>query len=823
MINFDNAKQTFQDFYSNRWTKIGLKVIGIFFGIVLVAWMAIAAYVNANKKELLQSITTQLNENLKGKLFIESMEPALIRGFPGISISLNNVVLRDSLWDKHHHDVLHAKEVYIAVNAFSILSGNPTIKDISLQNGKIYLFTDSTGYRNTDLFRKSGSESKGGGGRKRIKRIFLSSMSVIVDNQLKHSLFDFSIRKATGSIKYSNNGWSAEVSLNTLVNSLAFKTTKGSFLKNKNVIANMEVEYNDEIDLLTIPAQNITIGGDEFAVGGKFSFAEKRSEFNLEVSASSIVFKNGLSLLPERIALQLNKYDIKDPITVHASIKGKLKKGVSTAINKGGNTSIKVYTVVKNNTLTVNGESIENASFNSMYTNEAVKGNGFNDQNSIVNFYKMTGTWSGLPFRADSIKISNLKLPVIEGKFLSDFPLTNMNKVLGGETFSFSEGTAKVNLAYKAPFDREDQTERFIFGTVQISNGSATYLPRNLPFKNVQAKLDFRGRDLFLQDILVQSNSSILKMNGSIKDFSNFYYTDPQKLLLDWNITSPQINLGEFLAFLGKRKSSANTANMTTLSKQLDKMLAQGSIHMNLKVDKLLYKRFAARNINSDMTLNQAGITVKNVSLNHAGGSLHLNGNIDQSGSLNQVKMKTRIVNANVQELFKSFNNFGQNTITSQNLKGSFSANTNISATIRDNGEVVPWSIRGTVDFNLTNGALVNFDPLLRMGAFAFPKRDFSNITMRELKNNLTIQGKTVNIPRMEIGTSVLNIFLEGVYGFSEGTNISLQVPLRNPKKDEFIFDKEEREKRSTKGIVVNLHAVDGKDGKVKFKLGDGK
>ena len=812
MINFSTRKDiSYKDFFRNRWTRISLKVVGIFLAVILVAWLGVAAYVNTYKKELLQTITTQLNDSIKGTLSIESMEPALIRGFPGISISLKNVTLRDSLWEKHHHNVLKAKEVYIAVNAFSIISGNPTIKDISLHDGQIYLFTDSSGYRNTDLFRKDSSESKGVGSRKKIKRIYLSNMSVINENQLKSSLFNFSVRNAVGKINYSSHGWSADVGLNTLVNNFSFKTYKGSFLKNKNLIAKLELEYDEDKHILAIPAQNIEIGGDEFEVGGKFSFAENRSDFNLEISASEIIYKNALSLLPQRIALRLKKYDVKNPISVQASIRGKLKKG--------GNPLIKVYSVVKNNTLTVNKEIIDNVTFTSLYTNEVMKGKGLNDENSAVDFYNMIGTWSGLPFKADSVKITNLKFPVIAGRFVSNFPLTNLNTVLGGETFAFSEGSASVNLAYQAPFNQEDNSERFIYGTVQINNGSATYVPRNLPFKNLQAKLDFRGRDLFLQDIQVQSNSSILKMNGSIKDFSNLYYTDPQKLVLDWNISSPQINLGEFLSFLGKRKSSSNS-KLSGMSQQLDKMLEQGSIHMQLKVDRLLYKRFSARNISSDITLRQAGITVKNVSLSHAGGSLHLNGNIDQNGDLNQVKMNTRIVNANIQELFKSFNNFGQSTITSENLKGSFNAITNISALIRDNGEVVPWSINGTVDFNLRNGALVNFDPMLRLGAFAFPNRNFSNITMKDLKNTLTIQGKTVAIPRMQIETSVLNVFMDGVYGFSEGTNISLQIPLRNPKKDEFIFDKEEKEKRSTRGIVLNMHAVDGNDGKVKFKLG---
>ena len=50
-----------------------------------------------------------------------------------------------------------------------------------------------------------------------------------------------------------------------------------------------------------------------------------------------------------------------------------------------------------------------------------------------------------------------------------------------------------------------------------------------------------------------------------------------------------------------------------------------------------------------------------------------------------------------------------------------------------------------------------------------------------------------------------------------------MQVPLRNPKKDEFVLDKVEKEIRSKKGIVINLHAVDGENGKVKIKLGKDK
>jgi hypothetical protein len=72
----------------------------------------------------------------------------------------------------------------------------------------------------------------------------------------------------------------------------------------------------------------------------------------------------------------------------------------------------------------------------------------------------------------------------------------------------------------------------------------------------------------------------------------------------------------------------------------------------------------------------------------------------------------------------------------------------------------------------------------------------------------------------MEIRSTVLNIFLDGVYSFTTGTNIAIKIPLRNPGKDEAIDERAVRKGRDQKGIVINIRAFDGEDGKVKFRLG---
>lgn len=802
----------------SRWIKIALKVSGILLALVALGWMAIAAYVHTHKKELLASLTEQLNQNLSGTLKIEKMEPALIRGFPGISVSLTNVLLRDSLWDQHKHDVLSAKEAFVSVDAFSILTGSPTIKNITINKGNLYFFTDSMGYSNTDFFnKKKAGEKPGEGNEKKINRIDLHDVNMVLENHLKDKYLNFSISRFSGKIRYNSEGWEGTAKINTVVKSLAFNTARGSFIQNKSVQANLDLNFNDQTKLLTIPLQDIKIGDDHFEAGGKFSLAKDKSDFALDIKTPSITFTNASALLLPKISAKLKRYELEKPFSVDASIRGKLKSGEDPFITSNWK--------VDNNTMTVDGETVTDVSFTGKFTNEIIKGDGLKDKNSQISLFGMKGKWHDIPFSADSITITDLKNPILAGQFLANFPLRKLNKVFGGETFSFSQGTADLNLKYKAPYFSKDQSQRYINGKIEVKDASLKYLPRNLPFTNVKARLDFSGQDLFMRNTNVQSGGSSMQMEGSIRNFLNLFYTDPEKIKLDWHIESPQINLSQFLSFLGRRKGSKsyNTKNINRFSGQLDRMLNEASVHMQMHVKKVIYKKFIAQNVKSNLTLNQQGININDISVGHAGGSLKINGNIDQRGKLNKVKLNTKIRDANIQELFYAFNNFGQDGITDRNLRGTFNADCNISGTMRDNGDMVPRSIRGTVFFDLKNGALIDFEPLKKVGDFAFANRDFSNITFKNLSNTLIFEGNSVTIPPMKIESSVLNIFLQGVYGFTWGTNISMQVPLRNPKKDEFVLDKVEKEIRSKKGIVINLHAVDGEDGKVKIKLGKDK
>lgn len=237
-----------------------------------------------------------------------------------------------------------------------------------------------------------------------------------------------------------------------------------------------------------------------------------------------------------------------------------------------------------------------------------------------------------------------------------------------------------------------------------------------------------------------------------------------------------------------------------------------------MHLDKVIYDKFVASNADAHISMGPSGMVLNNIRVNHGGGFLNMTGNVVQQGGLNRFTLNTKISNVNIREFFYSFNNFGQKSFTHKNLRGYLFSRSRISGSITDQGKIVPRSFNGFVIFDLRKGALLSFDPIKKVGKFAFPFRDLDNITFSNLNGKFDIRGEKVNINPMKISSSVLNMDVAGVYSLGKGTNIALDVPLRNPKKDEDITDKKEIDKRRMKGIVLHILATDGEDGGIKFK-----
>ena len=801
-----------------RWIKVVAKILFGIFLFIIAAYICLSFYVYTHKKEILAKVTAEINENINGKFTAQSMDPTFLQSFPKVSLRLNDVTVKDNQWNRHKKTLLKAQDFNIAINALAFLRGAVEIKKIQISDAQIYLYEDVSGYSNTALFKtkkeKEASKEEEESSFAEIKSFELNNVSFISDNQRRNKLFNFQIDDLKGNIDFVSEGWNADLKLETFAKSFAFNTKHGSFMKDKQLKGKLKINFNNDKQALTIAPGNLKIGDNNFNVGGQFNVGKENSSFSINIKVATILWKQASNLLSNNISFQLDRFDLEKPIAVTCDIVGDL--------NAEGDPLIYVKAKVTNNRLHVPDGIVDSCNFDGIFTNEYRKGKGFDDPNSAVKLYNFKGEYKQMPFIMDSAIINDFNKPFATGVFKSQFPLQQLNNAIDTDLLQFSSGKASVELKFRADIVNLEITKPKFSGLINIEKGDVTYAPRNLRFNNTNVALQFTESDLLIKNIQLQSGKSIVYMEGDIQNFLNLYYTDPEKIVLKWKVRSPQLHMAEFLGFLGSRKTkrvAQKKTSKSTVTENLNYLFEKSNVAMQVRVDKFFYNKFYATNVVANVVLSDSGIKINKATVSHADGQVNISGQMIQKKASNHFSINANVTNVNIQKFFHAFNNFGMETMSSKNLKGFLFSKAIISGNITDEGTMIPNSMNGNIAFDLKKGALVNFDPIKSVGKYAFPFRNMDTITFTNLNGKLDIKGERITIAPMKINSSVLNMDLAGIYSFGKGTNIALDVPLRNPKKDKDITDEEILEERRNRGIVLHLLATDGEDGKVKIKL----
>ena len=798
-----------------RWLHMILRGLRILLLLQLLIGIGVVWYVKSHKKEILLSVTEKLNENLNGSLTISDMEPTFFKNFPRISLHLKNVALRDTMYESHRKTLLQANDIDIALNAFAFVKGMVEIHKISISNASINLFTDANGYSNSAIFKKNVKKEKDSVLYPELKKFELENVNVSIDNQNKHKLFQFDVRKINGKMNASTKGWSVDFSMETLVKSLAFSTRRGSFIKDKMVEGDFEVVYDSDKKSINVQPNALDIGGEDFTISAEFkTTADETTDYAFHIVNDKILWYNAAHLLTQNIYSRLDLFKIKDPIAVRCDISGNF--------DVEGDPFILVKAKIEDNEITTPGGLISNCSFNGIFTNNQEQSKGFNDANSAILFENFKGLYAGLPVTMKYAAILNLEKPMAKGDFQSAFKLQQLSNIIDSRLLQFTNGTALVNLTFNADIINYMIAKPIVKGTVEVKDGDIEYAPRNLHFKKTSVLLEFKNNDLLINNIHLQSGQSVINMQGQVRNFLNLYYTAPEKVLIDWKINSPEIHLSEFLKFLGKRtiaKKSAKPKKNADFTDDINEFFDQSSVNVALRVKKLFYNKFLATDVRADLSLAGANVFVKNGGLSNSNGTVLFNAALSQQGQINNYKINASVKNVEVSQFFDAFDNFGLESMGSKNINGKLFADTNLTGKITDNGTLVPNAMVGLVNFRLEKAALLNFDPIRNIGKYAFPLRDMNNISIEALQGKLSIVGEKVTISPMQVNSSILNMDIEGLYSFGKGTSINVSVPLRNPEKDKDITDADALAKRRERGVVVRLLAADDESGKVKIKL----
>lgn len=811
----ENIKENLKTSRARKILKKVLYFVIGFLSLILILFIGVRIYFFQNKDSILANINQKINDNISGHASIGDISYKFLIGFPDFTVVLNKVELQDSLYSVHKRSLLKAEEIEVQLNVLGLLEKKVEIDKVVLIGTKIDLYKDKNGVSNSNIFKpkpkpKTPKEKK----ETEIGEVDFKDVVFISQNVQKNKLFHFEINSLKCDVDYDDDGWNTDLFLDVFAKSMAFNTKKGSFIKDKRVKGKLAVQFSKSKNKIDVLTEGLGIGDDDFDIKAGFVLDKIHPMMDINIK-THIQWLDAARLLDPHIFKILNHFNIEKPLDAQCSIRGDM--------NAGGDPEIIVDAQIKDNVLVTQEGTTKDCSFIARFTNNFKNGLGYNDANSAVIINKFKGTYEGIPIVIPAAAINNLEKPVATGDFRSKFEVEKLGNIFGEDFIKFNGGTADVNFKFNVDIVALRISKPRFTGKVDIQKANMFLRSMNLDFQT-NILLDFTQEALFIRNIKYQRDKNIVFLDGKIDNFLNLYYDDPAKMVAVLNINSPFMDVKKFMGALtynskNQPKNEKKAPSQADTKKRIA-LVRKCKVDLNLNLEKMVYSNLTAQNAKINVVLNNRNMFIKQGSLETCGGKITFGSQLIPQGEVFHGKTLVDINNVDIPRFLSSFKNFGITTFNPDNVRGNLSAKADMYIKINDKGDLINEFTKGHLQYKVTNGSLVNFKPIMKVGKFAFPNRDVKHIVFNDLSGRLSINGYLVNVENFKVSSNVLNFDVGGVYSFKKGTKLGLTIPLRNPEDDYKIKDLKEREAKRYKGIVVNLLVVDGKNGEMKIKMG---
>ena len=194
-----------------------------------------------------------------------------------------------------------------------------------------------------------------------------------------------------------------------------------------------------------------------------------------------------------------------------------------------------------------------------------------------------------------------------------------------------------------------------------------------------------------------------------------------------------------------------------------------------------------------------------------------MDGSVIASGMIDGTNDSTLLVTCNaslkrlnISKLFSEFEDFGQNTMTHNNLKGIGTAEIQFASVWKSDLTVDLDRIYMRSDLTIEKGELIKFEPIKALSKY-IALSELEDIKFPAMKNQIEIKDQKIFIPKMYIHSSALDLTLSGTHTFNNYIDYHVQVLM-----SDILFQKARKAKKENSefGIVE-----DDKSGKTSLFL----
>jgi hypothetical protein len=738
-----------------------LKITGIGLGTIIIILFS-ASLLLQDKITML--FIKSLNNSVPTKIEIGSVKLSFIRKFPKASLELKNVLIHSSKgfsassFQNINTDTLFSSESLSAeFEITDLINGIYKIEQIRAKEGRLNLYSDKNGKVNYDITFKNDISSG-------------NELTIDLD---KINLTDIDINYNNLATEFAINGRIINTKLKSKISEKEVE-----FYASGNIKINKYLLFNT---LLTEPVSaNLDLSLVSSKEGIRFKKGEIQAEsvllglkglissenyLDINLSGHNIDLVKIKKYLPEKILEKINPYNPSGLLDVESQIKGKITRTSTPEINLG-------FSFKKGHFN--NGKSIvsfNNVSFNGTFSNRSEAGPDIASVN-IKNFKATLGSaeYSG------EIKITGYSNPDIDLLLNGEIVPSELIDFLNITDVKSSSGSIDMNLKLKFNFDINKK-----YSLSEIVN---LHPAVNLLFKDFSIVFQNKGSDIFNIDGPLLISETVKAENLKLSYLNqNFIVACDFTNLPEWLSGQPVV-----MSVSGAVKSDFFDPELfTLLDKKTDSishnlmafnMPEDINLNITFDISRFKYKKFSSTNNTGQLTYKLGLLTFKSLKMEALNGVISGNCFLVQNNKKgNTAKGDFNLTDLDINKAFTTFNNFGQDFIKAENLKGTLSGSVSVLIPMDSmlNPNVKLLSAEGK--YIISDGSLVNFDPVKELSSF-IEVSELKNISFETLENDFFIRNNFFYVPQMDVKSSAADLTVNGKHSFNNDYEYHVKILL---------------------------------------------